>query len=91
MAGWYRHITLAMFALAFLTVVKVAGQKGGPISGARSRSTPSLTVPSAPTALEAGMAVPPTLEAVLYWSRWRRRHQQVKKAHIKRRAARFAA
>src|SRR5215467_10282769 len=33
--GWYRHITLAMFALAFLTVVKVAGQKRGP----KSRST----------------------------------------------------
>jgi SRSO17 transposase len=28
--GWYRHITLAMFALAFVTVVKVAGQKKGP-------------------------------------------------------------
>jgi hypothetical protein len=28
--GWYRHITLAMFALAFLTVVKVAGQTRGP-------------------------------------------------------------
>ena len=28
--GWYRHITLAMFALAFLTVVKAAGQKKGP-------------------------------------------------------------
>jgi SRSO17 transposase len=28
--GWYRHITLAMFALAFLTVVKVTGQKRGP-------------------------------------------------------------
>lgn len=28
--GWYRHITLAMFALAFLTVIKVAGQKRGP-------------------------------------------------------------
>ncbi len=28
--GWYRHITLAMFALAFLTVVKVAEQKKGP-------------------------------------------------------------
>jgi SRSO17 transposase len=29
--GWYRHITLAMFALAFLTVVKATGQKRGPI------------------------------------------------------------
>lgn len=28
--GWYRHMTLAMVALAFLTVVKVAGQKRGP-------------------------------------------------------------
>jgi hypothetical protein len=27
--GWYRHITLTMFALAFLTVIKVAGQKKG--------------------------------------------------------------
>lgn len=36
--GWYRHITLAMFALAFLTVVKVAGQKRGP----NCRSTKQL-------------------------------------------------
>ena len=28
--GWYRHITLAMFALAFLTVVKTQAQKKGP-------------------------------------------------------------
>jgi hypothetical protein len=49
--GWYRHITLAMFALAFLTVVKVAGQKRGPISGTRSRSVPPFDSPrSAPTA-----------------------------------------
>jgi SRSO17 transposase len=33
--GWYRHITLAMFALAFLAVVKVAGQKRGPKSRKR--------------------------------------------------------
>jgi SRSO17 transposase len=37
--GWYRHITLAMFALAFLTVVKVAGQKKGP----KFRSKSSLS------------------------------------------------
>jgi SRSO17 transposase len=30
--GWYRHITLALFALTFLTAVKVAGQKRGPKS-----------------------------------------------------------
>jgi len=37
--GWYRHITLAMVALAFLTVVKVAGQKRGP----KFRSTKPLS------------------------------------------------
>jgi SRSO17 transposase len=35
--GWYRHITLAMFALAFLTVVKTQAQK----KGASKRKTPS--------------------------------------------------
>jgi SRSO17 transposase len=35
--GWYRHITLAMFALAFLTVVKMQAQK----KGASKRKTPS--------------------------------------------------
>ena len=34
--GWYRHITLAMFALAFLTVVKAEAQKKGP----STRKTP---------------------------------------------------
>jgi len=33
--GWYRHLTLAMFALAFLTVVKTTAQKKG-----RSQSKP---------------------------------------------------
>jgi len=35
--GWYRHITLAMFALAFVTVVKMQAQK----KGASKRKTPS--------------------------------------------------
>jgi len=49
-----------MFALAFLTVVKVAGQKRGPISGARSRAAPSPDRSrSAPTALAAGVASSP--------------------------------
>jgi SRSO17 transposase len=26
--GWYRHVTLAMFALAYLTVVRVHAQQG---------------------------------------------------------------
>ena len=40
--GWYRHITLAMFALAFLTVVKVAGQKRGPIFRSKKPLSSSL-------------------------------------------------
>ena len=35
--GWYRHMTLAMFALAFLTVVKMQAQK----KGASKRKRPS--------------------------------------------------
>ena len=40
--GWYRHITLAMFALAFLTVVKVAGQKRGPTFQSKKSLSSSL-------------------------------------------------
>jgi SRSO17 transposase len=40
--GWYRHITLAMFALAFLTVVKVAGQKRGPTFRSKRSLSSSL-------------------------------------------------
>jgi SRSO17 transposase len=40
--GWYRPITLAMFALAFVTVVKVAGQKRGPKSRSRKPLNSSL-------------------------------------------------
>jgi SRSO17 transposase len=36
--GWYRHVTLAMFALAFLTVVKTMARKKG-----RSAAKPSTT------------------------------------------------
>lgn len=36
--GWYRHVTLAMFALAFLTVVKTTARKKG-----RSAAKPSTT------------------------------------------------
>lgn len=40
--GWYRHITLIVFALAFLTVVKVAGQKKGPNFSSRKPLSSSL-------------------------------------------------
>ena len=37
--GWYRHITLAMFALAFLTVVKTEAQKKGALTRKRPSSS----------------------------------------------------
>jgi SRSO17 transposase len=37
--GWYRHITLAMFALAFLTVVKMQAQKKGAFKRKRLSSS----------------------------------------------------
>ncbi len=40
--GWYRHITLSMFALAFLTVVKVTAQKGGDLGARGRRSSPPI-------------------------------------------------
>jgi SRSO17 transposase len=42
--GWYRHITLAMMALAFLVVVQAqARKKGGTLHKPRSPKTNSLT------------------------------------------------
>ncbi len=35
--GWYRHITLALFAQAFLTVVRARATAGGPEKGGPSR------------------------------------------------------
>jgi hypothetical protein len=37
--GWYRHLTLAMFALAFVTVVKTAAQKKGALKRKTSSSS----------------------------------------------------
>jgi hypothetical protein len=37
--GWYRHITLAMFALAFLTVINAEARKKGQLSTRRRPKT----------------------------------------------------
>ena len=64
--GWYRHITLAMFALAYLTVVRrhaaADPEKGEPRTGREqhrergSRTAPPHGARSAPTALRAAVA-----------------------------------
>jgi hypothetical protein len=92
--GWYRHMTLAMFALAFLTVVKVAGQKKWALFQEHEvAELLPLTVPEVRRLLwRLIWQAPPTQEGVLYWSHWRRRHQaRAKRSHIKRRAKRLAA
>jgi hypothetical protein len=83
-----------MFALAFLTVVKVAGQKkGAQLQGDEAAQLLPLTVPEVRRLLwRLVWQAPATPQAVLYRSHWRRRHQaRAKRFHIKRRAARFAA
>ena len=92
--GWYRHITLAMFALAFLTVVpRGRAKKGAQLQEQEVAQLLPLTVPEVRRLLwRLVWQAPATPEGVLYWSRWRRRHQvRAKQAHIKRRAARLAA
>lgn len=37
--GWYRHITLALFALAYLTVVRLHAQSQHEVKGGRTRQT----------------------------------------------------
>jgi hypothetical protein len=76
--GWYRHITLALLAHAFLTVTRAqattASARGGGLTSGPGMLP--LTVPEVrrllvaliwPTRTEPGL--------VLAWSRWRRRHQ----------------
>jgi SRSO17 transposase len=50
--GWYRHITLALFALAYLTVVRLhaqqgqTGRQGGAKGGRTHRKKPARTMAS---------------------------------------------
>src|SRR5205814_784384 len=86
--SWYRHITLVMFAHAYLTVMR-----------AQSRETSSddpietveellpLTVPEVRHVLwQIVWPHAPPLWFVLAWSRWRRQHQaRAKRVHAKHR------
>ncbi len=88
--GWYRHLTLLMLALAFLTSIAVAARRSAaPLLSALPPATEALISPalcplSVPEArrLLARLLFPPPTGAplVLAWSGWRRRHQQ--QAHL---------
>ena len=80
--GWYRHITLAMLALAFLVAMRVKLNASPPPSGkdAPSRPVVDLSVCEirhliSRLLLMAGLA----LDSIFAWSFWRRMHQAVAK------------
>src|SRR5260370_16190418 len=84
--GWYRHLTLVMLALAFLTGIALAARRSAaPLLPAlppptEAGITPELCPLSVPEArrLLARLLFPPPSSAslVLAWSGWRRKHQQ---------------
>ena len=90
--GWHRHITLALFAHAYLAALrKVAGgEKIRMGNRDRSCSAAELLPPTVPELRRLlwylVWAQPPDPEYVLAWSAWRRRHQQrARRCHWKRR------
>jgi SRSO17 transposase len=83
--SWYRHVTLALLAFAFLAATRAH-------ASAPSPGLLPLTVPAVRRLLwrVAWSAAPP--EPALRWSRWRRRHQaRAKRCHYQRRQTRLAA
>ena len=98
--SWYRHITLALLAFAFLAATRAqasaapAERPDAPRDDASAASAGllPLTVPEVRRLLwrVAWSAAPP--EPALRWSRWRRKHQaRAKRCHYQRRQNRLAA
>lgn len=95
--AWYRHMTLAMFAQAFLTVVRTqarleARQPGGTLApagllpsetmAAATQALLPLTVPEVRRLLwQFALKREPSALHVLAWSYWRRRHQAKARYH----------
>ena len=91
--GWYRHITLAMWAYALLTVVRARHLQEAPLSkknaapgdaaqsgGLQSRAEPwvPLSVPEIRRLFgRLVLATRQTIGRILDWSAWRRWHQGV--------------
>ena len=90
--GWYRHITLALLAHAFLVVTRAKATSQQAHKGGRGGLTGGLgllplTVPEVRRLLVALVWTAPVQPGlVLAWSRWRRRHQaRARRAHYQRR------
>ena len=80
--GWYRHITLAMLALAFLVAMRVRLTASPPPTGKDAPSRPMVDLSVCEIRhlisrllLVAGIA----LDSIFAWSFWRRMHQAVAK------------
>ncbi len=98
--AWYRHVTLSMLALAFLTVT--AAQRGheqlwttcgGHVSGViitvRRAELIALTAGEIRRLLATWTQPRHPDEHYQRWSRWRRRHQaRARKSHYRRRRER---
>jgi SRSO17 transposase len=85
--GWYRHLTLVMLALAFLTSLLCAA-RSLPTPALRMRERPEpclrptelwpLSVPEARWLLARLLFPPPTSTPLVFqWSAWRRWHQRL--------------
>ncbi|MDH6580525.1 hypothetical protein P3T29_006217 [Kitasatospora sp. MAP5-34] len=90
--AWYRHITLAMLALAFLTVLAADATPSRPAQPnrpARSSDPIDLTVPEIRHLLGVLLNPPSTSpRRLLHWSNWRRCHQATaRRSHYRRRLA----
>ena len=94
--GWYRHITLVMLALAFLTSIALAARRAAtsvlpalppPAEVRITLDLCPLSVPEARRLLARLLFPPPSsVPLVLAWSGWRRRHQQqARLCHTRRR------
>jgi SRSO17 transposase len=70
--GWHRHITLALFAHAFLVISVIRTRE-------KKRPSPDLlpmTVPEVRRLLVRLLRAAVTRDHIISWSRWRRRHQR---------------
>lgn len=93
-AGWYRHITLAMLAHAYLTVMRAKAwaepnrtKKVGRHKKDRAEELIPLTVPEVRRLVWGKML---SEQQVMDGSAWRRQHQaKAKRNHYKRREAKY--
>lgn len=98
-AGWYRHVTLALFAYAYLVATRLVAVRANTSAhtpadalheaGANPANLIPLTVPEVRRLHNALAESKYEREHRQRWSYWRRKHQaSAKQCHIKRRQAR---